>query len=239
MTSHQRCPSSRRSSLACALLLALAAARPATAVTIDDFSVGPITLTRTGATAAAAQQTGLDPNHVLGGARDITVGASGGDAGQSVTIDTAARQLQFTIDTSLGYFDLVYGSMAQPLNVDLTADGSDAFRIDFSKTGSHISLQRLSVFTAGADGTLSGSNSNVLKATLPDGRVRVEYPFSAFPGVNFSAVERIGLGFVRVSNADDPVILGIVTVPEPAASTLLAVGAVALCRCRRLRSPQR
>ena len=62
-------------------------ANSAVAITIDDFTVGPITLTRDAATAVSASQTGLDMAHVFGGSRDLIVGESG-NPGQSLTIDT-------------------------------------------------------------------------------------------------------------------------------------------------------
>jgi hypothetical protein len=126
-------------------LTLLAAADQATAVIIDDFSVGPVTVTRDGATAATSTQTGLDPGHVLGGNRNIVVGEFGASS-QSLTIDSALRELRFTAPTGGGYFDLEYGSEAQPLNIDLTADGSDAFLVEFAGPGGFVSLNFLRVF---------------------------------------------------------------------------------------------
>ena len=100
-------------------------ANSAVAITIDDFTVGPITVTRDAATASSASQTGLDIAHVLGGSRDLIVGENG-NPGQSLTIDTSLQQLRFNslVGTTNGYFNVTYGSAASPLNVDLTADGA-------------------------------------------------------------------------------------------------------------------
>src|SRR4051794_833571 len=107
-------------------LIIAGVAMPALAMTIDDFSVGPVVVSRVGPSAATAMQSGLDPAHVLGGGRDIVVGDSGsGD--QSLAIDTAARELRFNIASGLGYFHITYGSAAQPLNVNLRAGGANSF----------------------------------------------------------------------------------------------------------------
>src|SRR5262245_54244715 len=85
----------------------------APAVTIDDFSVGQIEVSRTGTMAATALQVGLDPDHVQGGSRDISVGEFGGVV-QTLVVDTAASELRFST-SSTGYFQITYGSAAAPL----------------------------------------------------------------------------------------------------------------------------
>jgi hypothetical protein len=228
--------------VAFAAALAVLLSQPSSAIVIDDFSVGPITVTRTGAMAATAQQAGLDPNHVLGGGRDIVVGQFG-LAGQSLTVDTALQELQLTVPAvnDRGYFDLMYGTTAQPLNIDLTADGSDAFLVEFAGPGGHVSLNWLRVSTSSGEGVLGGGNMGTTTTALSDGRILVEYPFSAFSGApDFTSVDGIRLEFFRLSAFSGPVLRSITTIPEPATAVLVGAAALsqALRRDRR-GSPQR
>src|SRR4051794_38588920 len=148
----------------------------AIALTIDDFSVGPVVVSRVGPSAASALQTGLDPSHVLGGGRDIVVGDSGsGD--QSLAIDTAARELRFNISSGLGYFHFTYGSVAQPLNVDLRAGGGNSFQIEFG-AGFNTTLDRIRVFTASGESASGSGTAGATQIPLPDGRVLSIVPFS-------------------------------------------------------------
>ncbi|MEZ6068660.1 MAG: hypothetical protein R3C10_00020 [Pirellulales bacterium] len=96
------------------------------AINIDDFSVCPITVSRTGSDPAEALQTGLDEHHVLGGQRGILVGEAGSET-QTAVVNSAAGVFEFSTDDSFGYLDLLYGTDEKPLNIDLTADGSTAF----------------------------------------------------------------------------------------------------------------
>jgi hypothetical protein len=92
------------------------------AVVIDDFSVGPIHLERNAGVPVSQIQTGLDPAHVLGGQRDIILGANYGN-GQILDINTAESRmtLSLTTPTGLAGLDLTYGSRTTPLGADLTA----------------------------------------------------------------------------------------------------------------------
>jgi hypothetical protein len=213
----------------------------ADAVVIDDFSVGSLVVTRTGSSPAAAFQNGLDPSHVLGGARDISVGDSG-SAGQSLTIDATTRQLNFTVQTDHGYFDLGYGTMAQPLNVDLAASGSDAFLIEFAGPGGFVTLNWLRVFTSSGEGVLGGGNLGTMSTTLPDGRILMMYPFSSFSGTpNFASIQRVRLEFFRLSPFSGPVLRSFVTVPEPAAMTMVCsttIGVILLAKRQQRHSNQ-
>jgi hypothetical protein len=219
----------------CAVILPFYASS-ATAVTIDDFSVGPITVTRDGAAAASASQTGLDNAHVIGGARDIIVGENG-NPGQSLTIDTSQRELQFDTPTGsgLGYFEVTYGSAASPLNADLTEDGSSFFRLDFATDGLHTGRYRLLVDSNGS--FQQASQATITKTVLPSGRVIMRHAFSGFPSsVDFTDIDRIQLDFFRIPVGEID-LLTFATAPEPNSIALIAVGTSALLR--RSRSPKR
>jgi hypothetical protein len=207
------------------------------AATIDDFSVGPIAVQRNGSLAATALQAGLDPIHVIGGAREVVVGEFGASI-QTLTVDTDLRELQFSAPTGGGYFDLLYGSEAQPLNVDLTADGSDAFLVEFAMQGGFVTLNFLRVFTSSGEGALGGGNPGTIRTDLPDGKILMEYPFEAFSNSpDFTNVQRIELGFHRLSTVDGPVLLSFTTIPEPGAMALLGIASLPfIWRLRRRQS---
>src|SRR4051812_20390135 len=72
----------------------------ASAIIIDDYAVGPITV----AGPSVQTQSGLDPAHVLGGSREFSVGQSG--SGSMLSIDP---QTGLTLQSSgTGYFDIKY-----------------------------------------------------------------------------------------------------------------------------------
>src|SRR4029077_9345325 len=95
----------------------------ASAVTIDDFSVGPFSLPGPGATET---QSPLDPAHVFGGRRDIFVGSAGTASG--LEIATSTGLMTFSSGQSRGYLTLDYG-LVPTTPVNLTAGGHDRLRI--------------------------------------------------------------------------------------------------------------
>ncbi|MCA9235013.1 MAG: hypothetical protein KDA44_06065 [Planctomycetales bacterium] len=114
-----------------AILVATFSQTTLAALLVDDFSVGPTTVTRNGA-ALAQSQTGLDPSRVLGGARHFEFDGNGADV-QTATIGGGTLQLTPTpmpVGNSLAYLDLTWGSDSSPLGLDLTSLGANRFHID-------------------------------------------------------------------------------------------------------------
>ena len=95
---------------------------------IDDFNTGPITLTRTSEPQVTFQQTGLDPNHVIGGSRNITVNGHFSTYNQTMTVDAVAGELQAA--SHEGTVSIRYGGVNGPLNLNLAARSSQFLRID-------------------------------------------------------------------------------------------------------------
>src|SRR5690606_32330354 len=92
-----------------------------------DFTVGPVTLT---ASPDVVAQTGLDPAHVIGGARHVTVE-------RTPTVLTISPSTGMLVEqpSGWGYFTLMYGYDA-PLNANFTANGHDRLRLVIDAEGS-------------------------------------------------------------------------------------------------------
>ncbi len=158
-------------------------ASPVLGVVIDDFSVGSASV----CSFDPVDQTGLDANHVLGGARRIDISSYGGG---SQVLSIESDQLQFS-SAGWGYFDVTYGA-AQPLGVDLTQGGHDRLLIRFGEVGpgfhpfgAYVSLP-----------TNSSSNGESMYIQDSWDGLLVEIPYSRFP-VSFTNVSSITLHAVR------------------------------------------
>ncbi len=197
-------------------------------MTIDDFSVGPIVVERTAATAVTAAQSGLDPAHVVGGSRAIIVGESG-SAGQALIIDAALGEMRFAVPSPLGYFTITYGSEAAPLNLDLTAEGHDRFILEIGSGST--SLNRVRIFTTNGTESVGGGHSVTTVKPLPSGGSLLSIPFSAYSSLDLAAVQRISLEYFRAS-PPGLVLKGLATIPEPNTASLIAIGAAALRRTK-------
>lgn len=139
------------------------------ALIIDDFGEGAIIVSRVDENPTMAQQTGLDPNKVLGGEREILVGEFSTFI-QTMTIDTVSEHMIFETDeNTLGYLDLYYGTDSSPLNFDLRAYGSDAFLIDYM-SGTNYFVIRLT--SESEQSSLSINSSSVTEFFLPNGMTR-------------------------------------------------------------------
>jgi hypothetical protein len=222
----------------------LIATSPLSARVIDDFSVGGTTVVGTTTPATLQTQAGLDPNHVVGGGRNISVGGSGASV-QTLNIDTGAGELRFLTgkDTTsgLGYFDITYGTVASPLNLDLTSGGANAFyfvtKWDVGGTLFDQPPNFFNVFTAAGESTSSVSNiRGGVVTVLPDGGRQVIVPFSAFtPKFDPAKILRIELDFVRIAQGSTFTLSAFRTIPEPSAGVLLAVAMIGGVFCGRLR----
>lgn len=210
----------------------ICAAPTANAIVIDDFTVGPVHLERNAGVGVPLLQTGLDPAHVLGGQRDIVLGANYNN-GQVLEIDTIESQLTLTSAPSpaLAGLDLTYGSRTSPLGVNLTAEGHDRFVLDFDVIGTCCNDLRVS--------SVLGSVVSVDGVSLTgyyNGRVAI-VPFSEFSGVDFTNVASIELDFGRNRGM---VLQSIYTIPEPICAVMLTliafgvIGAGGRCRWRQV-----
>jgi hypothetical protein len=209
---------------------------------IDDFSVGGTTVTGSGAPATLQTQAGLDPNHVVGGGRNISVGGAGANV-QTLTIDTGAGELKFLTvadaTSGRGYFDVTYGTAANPLNLDLTSGGANAFYFVTKWILGGVLFDQppnfFNVITAAGESTSSVDNiRGGIVTVLGDGRRQVVVPFSAFtPKFDATKVLRIELDFLRIQQGSEFTLSAFRTVPEPGTVMLLAVAMVGgICRTR-------
>lgn len=203
------------------------------ALVIDDFEMGSLVVERTGDSSQEAAQTGLDPAHVLGGNRYVTVGQFG-SATQTLTVDPNAGLLLMEAAQSYGYFEIGYGSDDSPLNVDLTAGNAHAFLVDYSP-GEFIPLFRIVVQTPMGTDSVSLGFFAITPFELPNGQMRVRFPFELYPEwVDFENVERVAISIGRQSPDSSFEIHQILTVPEPT-TLLLALLLVPIACARRNR----
>jgi hypothetical protein len=208
--------------LSCATFHCLGLAVPARALTIDDFDVGAISVSRTGATVATAAQTGLDAEHVVGGSRNIRVGPFG-SAVQTLTVEAALGELQFSSTSQHGYFDITYGADAAPLTIDLTAHHANGFLLNFGP-GSFTSLNFIRITSATGTSASGGGALGSLKFPLSDGGMLLVVPYSTFSGAaDLTSVQKISLEFVRLPPTPGVTIRNFSTVPEPRGVALTAM----------------
>ena len=146
--------------------------------------------------------------------RKFLLGEFGSD-GQSATIDTMIGQLTLGVNApaTLAYLSLSYGSDAQPLNFDLTADGSDRFALDFASIAGSASLRLTSPGKSQV--------SRVIGETIS---------YSKFAPVDITNVSSITLLTPRSGGF---VLNSIQTVPEPFTGALLAVGILCMLTASR------
>jgi hypothetical protein len=144
-------------------------ATPVRAIVIDDFSVGPITVTGPSIQA----QTGLDPAHVLGGSRSMDVGRFG--SGSVLAIDPTSG-FNFS-STGWGYFTLKYDLTAGGAGTDLTAGGHDRIRLRFGEVQTPYTL--FGLYLTLPPNSSSNGISLPIQSFWDD--LILEVPYSAFP----------------------------------------------------------
>lgn len=205
-------------SLTC-FLIVVGVNSTAVARVIDDFSVGPITVERAGATPATAEQTSLNTSHVLGGKRFILVGDNG-SATQTATVDTAASKFSFsTNNTGQGYLTLRYGSVADPLNFDLTADGSQFLAITLTDIIGN-SIPSMRIYGGGTEEFIPLTVS----VSSPNDIAILKVPFTSLNQTIIHDLDRLEIQAGRIPANRQFSLLGIAAiVPEPA--TFLLAGA--------------
>lgn len=177
------------------------------AVAIDDFTTGPAMLVRENGVAVVLDQNDLDPQSVIGGQRSLVLGEFYSD-GQTLLIDTDDSQLVLTPSSpaDLAGLDLSYGSVINPLNVDLTQDGHDALVMEVAPARS---CQWLEVGSIRTDGTVVDDSKGL--SSFYDGE-KVTIPFTEFGDVDFTDVAYLNVTFCR---SQAVTLSGIYTVPEP------------------------
>jgi len=169
-------------------------------------------------------QNGLDPDHVIGGSRHITIGLGGGSMGQSVEIDTDERTFTFLSGPNLGYLGLQYGTQASPLDLDLTADGNEKLVLHFQSVNPLTAINVISVQIQFGPTLTSRTVSFSETQSLPDGSTRRIATLDQFVGVDLTDARILRLGASRFN--EDFTLKGIFTVPEPASivMVLMAIG---------------
>ena len=192
-------------------LLALVAAvlldAAAAAITIDDFSVGPLSLVGpTGPT----DYSGLDANHVIGGSRHIWVGLPSAPN----TLDVSLGQLEFATGggPDLGSLSLVYGESA-PLGANLSAGDRDRVRVRFTE------VTAAAPFSAGF--TIRDAANQAFSFPIGNGMLAlngldgvIELPFSAAT-INYANISRISLDLLGYTVNGTFAIDEIAVVPLP------------------------
>lgn len=186
-------------------------ASSARAIVIDDFTAGVVVVDG----PAVVDQTGLDPNHVIGGARQLDVGRFG--VGSRLEI---ADGLHFS-STDWGYFTIKYGAVEPLGGIDLTQDGHDRLRIQLGEIGPSFHFFRMYINLPPVS-----SNNGVGTRLLDtwDGLV-LDVPFSKFP-VPVDAINTMTLDAIRNPAGTSFGIRSIVTAPPRMAGDFNADGLV-------------
>lgn len=214
----------------------LALATPAGAlVIIDDFESGDYNVIddTTTPTATSAEQTGLDPNSVVGGTRLTLVNASGttGVTATAALATTPGDDSLLLTTLNSATFNLYYDGIANgafdgssgALALDLS--GENALRFDVTSPGTGADL-RVYLFDS------SGSQF-VSLITIATGAVHVS--LGLFPTIDLSDIQGIRFFIDNVTVANSVAISNIAAVPEPGTALLLGVGLSAIAVRRRNR----
>ena len=201
------------------------------ALVIDDFRQGAVDWTLSGEYSSSSQTAlldGLDPAHTIGGSRRV----------HGSTLNTGHLQVvtdpgyfQFDATASWGYFELTYGSTANPLAANLLADGSNAFLITLPEVTPGLWRGSYDFGLTTPTSSRAFNLEGPLYALNGPGEIRI--PFSYFSGLDLTNVSSIWIDAARVEPTYRIRIGSITTVPEPTASALVAIGLVAGLRIRR------
>ncbi len=194
----------------------------ASALVIDDFSQGPLSIQATNNyPGQTVVESGLDPATALGGSRSIYVGSLNQ---ASVNVDTTKGRFNFSADVNFGYFTLEWGS-GTPLNINLTAGGNNAFALSFVDVTPVINpgLWEFRIKSGNTWFTYDMSR-DFYNAFNTQTFGTLALPFSKFAGADLTQVQAIELMAARFQPASGLSIDSIVTaVPEPATTALLGI----------------
>jgi hypothetical protein len=218
-------------------------AQHASAIVIDDFSQGGVTLSdAVGGGSAADLKTGLDPAHTIGASRYVTFNAlqiqSGATGQVTVQVDPAAGVLRYSPDTGLtaANFAVEYGntSLGQPpISLDLLADGADRFRFDFDAT------QGQSFFIDFLANSANGASAYVYKQ-IPVSSAPFSFDItfaeilSNIPTLDLSHITRITFGTGNGNFRGTFALSSVSTVPEPSSFFLMSAALLTACIWVRL-----
>jgi hypothetical protein len=187
-----------------AALSVMAAAGETSAVVVDDFNVGAITIVG----PSVHTQTELDTVHVLSGSREMNVGQFG--AGSVLEIEPA-NGLDFS-SSDRGYFNIKYEFGSAGQGIDLTQGGQDRFRLIFGDM-TNPSFTPLALYV-----TLPpNSSSHGISLSIGDwDGLILEFPFAAFP-TSLTAAQNLTLDVSRNPPSASIVLRSITTASAPLA----------------------
>ncbi len=213
-------------------LLALLMSQPAQAVIIDDFTSGPLTRTVTGIASGwdPIDQTGLDPNHVAGGSRQLNLHYCCGPETGALTgsvITSGGGRFEYDSRTA-GFmtevFNLSYGNAPfnepfAPLGIQLPPGGPVDIIIEILEAdfGGSASLD-FTLLVSGGGGPITLVNSPT--------------PYSIVIPISNGTIDSIRFGRANIPPGVHFTLGSIQVIPEPASLTLLVVGMVGF-RSRR------
>jgi hypothetical protein len=195
---------------------------------IDDFTQGSVNISA-GATAVIDVESGLDPNHVVGGVRRVM---ARNNVSISINDPTPTPQPAAIFDQGALSFsaeaEFNYGHDAS-LNVNLFDDGARLFRVMVSGEHRLNYLDQLFVVVGSDDGT--GASTGFRETIDRSGIATGLLPFNIFAVNNIADVDRITLrlthGVPGATSSPEFSILRFDTiVPEPATMAMMAMASV-------------
>ena len=129
------------------------------------------------------------------------------------------------------YFNLGYG-IAMPSGGPLNSNWSalDRIRLDFSTAPAENQFTTIELFW---DYAGPGYGHDPHFFTIPSGASSMTVMLSNFTGIDLTDIDAITVRFDPIPDGQSLVLEEIVVVPEPATLALLALGGVALIRCKR------
>jgi len=215
-----------------AWMLVLVCPLIASALVVDDFRDGALELTLSRSVSTSSQTVlvdSLDPAHTVGGER-LVYGSTGDTANLQIAPNPGF--FQFDASVSWGYFRLSYGSADNPLDVNLRADGSNAFLLTFPEVTPGLWRGSYDFSLTSPTGVRTYGLESQLFALNGPGAIRI--PFSYFDNLDLTHVSSMTLDAVRVEPTFRIRIGSIVTIPEPASwlSVMLALSTWFLTRRR-------
>lgn len=232
------------SAVAVIAVLAFSAPR-ANAILIDNFNVGTGSLTNSNVTDGTVTagpgstdtdlETGFATTNVIGGARQMDI------PGQIPVSGTGTLTMRANAsDSGLLSFSLDAGTSGSAIvtwnanGAGLTADFTDAGLSDFF-TFDVVSIDQGLVDLIVTVSDSSNSDTFVFSNA---GVGNVQFPFSAFSGVDFTMINQVSLE-VQGQDASDLTLdqfftSGDMSIPEPATMSLLGLSGLFLLRRRRV-----
>lgn len=213
----------------------LAYCAAAAVIYIDDLEQGAFDLSVSSTqTTAAATNTGLPIDRVIGGRRDVDLNyISGASSPSRIDNTTFPTELYYQSPPGASaWFRLQYG-VAGDLNSDLTAGGvNDGIYLRYRWTDLPGTAQITVVSSAG-----SYTLAKPTPAGVGETGVLVKYAFSEFVGVDFSDVDQITIIWTNIPPNADFVVSFFAAgshydfvIPEPQTFSLLGLSWLILLR---------